>query len=167
MRLASLIFILCSFALLGVGCARSDSRVTKTIRSNGVEVQLRGQDGKDVQMRDEKTGDLTVFGENVEVPRDFPEDVPRYPGAKTTIVLTERAERSSTLHQVTGDDTEKVATWLDAALKVKGFSLLETYGNPETKYLIYGKRGVTLSLTVARDTSAKSTTITFIRTEEK
>jgi hypothetical protein len=172
-------------ALMGLGCnpvASLTERVQKTVVESAVEKAMEQNAGGDVDVdlggsgksavtfRDEKTGDYTAWGEDVEVPAEFPSDVPRLNGTKVIQVMLSKQGKTASLSFTSTDGFDRVAEQMDAAVKAQGYTrtgIMEA--STEARVLTYEKESLTLAVTVATsgDTDEPSVLVTVVRQEKE
>ncbi len=112
-------------SLLGAGCSGS-SPAAQNIPVPGPETQL--------------------LGENLTIPTDFPQDLPRYPNAMTKVAVGDAA--SYTLTQETTDSVAQVSSALDAQLTQHGYTLSNRIGAATDAFQIVDYANAQLKTTV-------------------
>jgi hypothetical protein len=170
---------LAAVALMGWSCnpfQRAEEKVSQKVgdkiaeemvnKATGGKVNINSAAGQ-VEFKDSQTGNVTLFGENVTIPDDFPKDVPLYPGVKVTSVVMEKTgDKPSSLGLKMTDDVDKVVTWYAKTLKEQGWSEKSSFNAGEVQTRVYTKPKANLSLTASKDTSG-GTFVMLVRSEEK
>lgn len=180
-----LVSALSVIALTGLGCnpvASLTERVQKTVVESAVEKAMEQNGGGDVDVdlsgsgknavtfRDEKTGDYTAWGEDVEVPSEFPSDVPRLNGSKVIQVMLSKQGKSATISFTSTDSFDRVAEQMDAAAKAQGYTRTGVMeASTEARVMTYEKDKLTLAVTVATNSSSEeqSVLVTVVRQEKE
>lgn len=180
-----LVGVLSVVVLAGVGCNPLSSiteRVQKKVVESAMErvvengtggdvsVNLDDESGKGaVTFRDEKTGDFTAWGENVEVPEDFPSDVPRLNGGKVVQVSLSKQGKTASLSFTSTEDFEAVANEMDAAVKAQGYTRTGVMdASSEARVMTYEKEKTTMAVTVASsDDEGGGVLVTIVREEKE
>ncbi|MBP7134427.1 hypothetical protein KBA73_04395 [Patescibacteria group bacterium] len=121
----TLVLSLGFLSLLGAGCSGA-SPAAQNIPSPGPETQL--------------------LGENLTIPSNFPQDLPRYPNALTKVAVGDAA--SYTLTQETTDSVAQVASALDAQLTQSGYTLSSRIGAATDAFQIVDYTNTQLKTTV-------------------
>ena len=119
-RLASLKYIAPLFALLLlVGCSDEKTYSTEggdvTVKRNGSDIEITGES-------DEGNKFTAQSGKNVEIPADFPSDIPIYKGAKPLVVMQMDAQGQSVTLE-SGDSLDTVYQFYVDALQANGWTL--------------------------------------------
>jgi hypothetical protein len=148
-------------ALMGAGCNPMDN-AKQTVEQNvansvaeGVIKQETGgsvnvtNNGQAVTYQDTKNGASGAYGQDIQIPSDFPADVPRYPGAKTMIVNTAESGKQASLTQTTGNDIAKVKEWYKGQLTSQGFTQESSADMGTGSALVYSKGQVKISIYIA------------------
>lgn len=180
-----LVSALSVIALMGVGCnpvASLTERVQKTVVESAVESAIEQNAGGDVDVnldgsgknavtfRDEKTGDYTAWGEDVEVPAEFPSDVPRLNGSKVIQVMLSKQGKTASISFTSTDSFDRVAEQMDASAKSQGYTRTGVMeASSEARVMTYEKDKVTLAVTVAANSGSEeqSVLVTVARQEKE
>lgn len=114
------------------------------------------------------TGTKVRVGEDVDVPSDFPDDVPLYPNAPTrSVSYNPEQGLHGFIVQVTNDDPGTVIGWFAGQMPQKGWTQTAEYNMDETKMMMFsqGQRVITISSAPAEDEDDYETLITITVTE--
>ncbi len=172
-------------SLLGVGCnplASLTERVQKTVVESAVEKAIEKNAGGDVDVnldgsgknavtfRDEKTGDYTAWGEDVEVPAEFPSDVPRLNGTKVVQVMLSNQGKTASISFLSTEGFDRVVEQMDAAVKAQGYTRTGVMeASTEARVMTYEKDTLTLAVTIAAgsDPEEPTVSVTVVRQEKE
>lgn len=99
------------------------------------------------------------YGEGVELPSDFPSDVPVYSGATVTGKTT--STDGSTVSFSTDDSVSKVSSFYKKELEDEGWTEISTYESTDSIVLSYEKDEQQLSLSIYGDSSGTSFVIIY------
>jgi hypothetical protein len=108
-------------------------------------------------------GATVLKGEDVEIPPNFPGDVPRYPGAKASAVTILPNDAASSVLLITGDPVATVAAWYEANAAGWAASAPESGTTREVRRFL--KPGVTLTVTI--ELKLGRTEITAVRAKKE
>lgn len=128
-------------------------------------------EGKDVDV-DLKGGSMTVkssdgkativTGENVEIPSDFPKDVPVYQGAKIQMALKEAGH---TLRLTSSDSVDKITEYYKKEVAGQGWTedTVVSQGNPQPMSMLgYKKDKRILSIVITKEEDGTGVTLTSV-----
>ncbi len=128
------------FVLVGAGCnplsmfqKQAEDAAQKAAMAGvegSIEASIKQNTGKDVDVEfendgasytDPETGDTFAMGDNVAIPSDFPQDMPRYPGSTPkSVSLT--GELDASLLVETSDKRAAVRSWVEAEFPKAGWT---------------------------------------------
>ncbi len=147
------LLVVCGLA----GCRRSttvstpDGQVKVTNKGKQTDVTIQGADGQKVQISGSEEG--------VEMPKDFPSDVPIYPGAKVLMAMD--LGKAHSLQLRCPDERAKVAAFFKEKMKENGWSSEGTIDTPQL-VMVHGKKGDrSLSVSVTSDDNGTMATVTI------
>lgn len=134
--------------LLGAGCASSS-------RLNGERLIVDSEEANRTAL---------LSGDGIEVPSDFPQDLPLYPGAKTTMTYMDDARANGSLVQETPAPLNEVRAQVTQLFQDKGFT--KEYEQPAEDVVIlsFAKGSVRYQINIVRQNNL--TTIQSIRIAE-
>lgn len=104
-------------------------------------------------------------GENVEIPADFPKDVPIYPGAKTQMAAMDSVSKGHTLQLLTSDGVDKVSEYYKSEAGNQGWGedTVMTQGDPQPMTMMsFKKDNRILSLIITHQDDGTSITLTSV-----
>ncbi|MCI0479754.1 hypothetical protein L0Y59_04365 [Candidatus Uhrbacteria bacterium] len=166
MALPAFSLVAASLVLFGWGCNPFQSAQEKIgeklaegmlERSTGADVDI---DKGTVTVKDEETGRETTIGQGAELPKDFPDDVPMYPGAVLTGSGISRNEGVNAWAMMTTDDgTSEVAEWYADELEGKGWTSVSSMTVDGTEYRAWEKDEATVTATVVKDEESGATNV--------
>ncbi|MDQ7814473.1 MAG: hypothetical protein RDU25_01535 [Patescibacteria group bacterium] len=180
-KILSVIAIALPLSLMGFGCnpfqkaqdkltEKAAEKMTEGLlgKATGGKVDVDTDSGE-VQFKDNKTGDVFGFGENVKVPDDFPQEVLLYPDAKPNSVITSRKEHTANITLTSTDDAGKIAEWYEEKYTGDGWEEenSSTINNLEYREYIKGNKKVVVSIWPNESEETKSTMITLGYREEE
>jgi hypothetical protein len=160
----SLVAAAAVLALTGLGCQNPmdamQDKLTEKIGEKIAEKTIEGATGGKVDLKknsatfkDEKTGDYQSYGEDVEIPADFPSDLKKLDGATVTHVSAKGDKSSAAIVQMVSDtDMTKVADTADVALKANGYTRASDANLGGTIVRSYEKDKNQITVMVVRDT---------------
>jgi len=182
LRTTSLIVSFAIVLLMGAGCnpvQQAKDQVNQKIGEAAVAGVIDKASGGKVSadvvnnqmvFKDNKTGDMMAYGEDVKFPDDFPKDMPIYAGAKAVaLTISKQADKGTSVTLKIADDVQKVTSWYADQMKGAGFAEDSSMSAGGTEIRSYSKGSVTLSMTVASDSDSKNaggSVVTLIRTEK-
>ena len=143
-----------------VGEKLAEKALEEAIEASGgekVDVDV-AEDSLSIKVEDE--GVELVMGEQVDVPDDFPKDVPIYPGAKVFGAISLKEDQQFTVQAKTSDSPDKVVDYYQKELAGNGWIEEMTMSQPELKMLTYSKDGRTVSAMVAKEDEGTVITLT-------
>lgn len=116
-------------------------------QASGGEVKV-DSDAGNVSFKDNKTGDIVLFGEDVKVPAEFPKDVFIYDGVKVLSVQVRASDLTANISLTSTDDPAKVLAWYATKFKNEGWTEKEsaTMNQVELRTYEKGKFGIALSV---------------------
>ena len=125
------LLVLSLVAVMGQGCnpiKNAEQRATEAIAERIIEANSDGEVDVDFSENEvnfkTKDGDGQMrFGDNVELPPDFPNDVPQYAGAKYVSAYVSNEGKTAIANFRTNDASEEVQAWFKSELERDGFSL--------------------------------------------
>jgi hypothetical protein len=137
-------------------------KVTEGIleKATGGKVDVK-KDGEQVTFKDNKTGAVSAFGEDVKLPDGFPKSLPMYPGAKISgVTMTQEKEQSAWVMFSAGDEVKKVVDWYAQQTKDAGWKedSSMTLGTMETRSYTKGNEKISLNASVNEDATKGKTT---------
>jgi hypothetical protein len=162
----------CVLLLMGAGCSFTQTpgaqilnRAVQELSGGKVSANLATEQ---MVFTEEKTGDMIAFGENVKLPKEFPQDIPIYQGAKISGVTMSKQHDQGTSITLTSDDSpEKVIVWYSSAFAQKGFQEDKRSISGSTEIRNFINKQVSIVLTVSANGSKKSSSLlTLIRSEK-
>jgi len=139
------------------GCRRSTTvtapdgtQVKVTQKGKQSDVTIQGATGEKVQISGSEEG--------VEMPKDFPSDVPIYPGAKVLMAMD--LGKAHNLQLRCPDERAKVAAFFKEKMKENGWSSEGTIDTPQL-VMVHGKKGDrSLSVSVTSDDNGTMANVT-------
>jgi hypothetical protein len=150
---------LASAAIL-IGCGKSsDVSVSESTQGDSKTIVVKGEKGAEVKMEQKEDGSSSISIKNEDgttqvmsseaaaIPKEFPEDVPTYPGMTVQLSQSVSENQTFTILASTKDAIDKVAAEFKAKLVEKGwtekFSMNQPGSGDEkaTALLNYGKEG--------------------------
>lgn len=129
--------------------------LTPNFLENLIEKGIEKDTGEDVDLdisdnkwsyQDESGENSFEFGEDVELPSDFPSDIPQYSGAKLTSKIT--TSDGNTVTFTTSDSATKVIDYYQTQMKKNNWTETSTYEGGDTAFLSYEKNGKGASVSV-------------------
>ena len=84
-------------------------------------VQIDERANGEVRLNDGR-GNAMTAGADIQIPGDFTPDLPRYPGAKTTLAFSDPAGKAASLVQSTSDTVEQAQPRLTSMMESLGFT---------------------------------------------
>lgn len=125
---------------------------------------------------DQKNGNVTITdkdsnsnlsaGESLELPSNFPSDIPTYSSAKVTFKYTQNKDGSVIFS--TSDNVTKVKSYYTSEMKKKGWTGKDTLDINDISYNTYTKGNYSTTISVGKQTDDESKTsisITYTYTE--
>lgn len=146
MSITRLILPVCAAALL-LACGGDEKTIeteggTFTVETEGGGVRLSGEE--------KGVGEVSGhFGEDAEIPADFPKDLPVYPGSKVVAGIVAGEGGMITLQ--TGDDPGKVADFYREKLAAEGWNLGSEMNLGGQRILTVEKEGRNGAVQISRD----------------
>ncbi len=168
-------------SLMGFGCnplAKVEEKVSEKIGEKVAEGMMEKAIGGKVDVdaennqvvfKDNKTGSMTAFGEDLKIPDNFPKDVPIYSGAKATgVIMDNEGDKTASLSLQSADDPEKVLSWYEKTLKNAGWEETESWSANDAQARSYDKDKSHLTLTVSKGSEdEKDTVIMLVKTVDQ
>lgn len=159
--------------LAGFGCSPTE-RIAEEATEAAINSELGGRgnveiDEGTVRFEDEETGTTTAWGEDVDVPSDFPTDVPIYEnGTVVGVTVTREGDAQGSWISFTTSDSAAVAIgWYETRLVAAGWTQQASYSIQGTEMRSYAKGDATITVSAGSDESSKSqTVITVVRANE-
>lgn len=180
-HIVPMVSLVAAISLMGLGCnpfqaakEKAEQKVADSITS-GILSKATGGDvdvdtGKGAMVyKDNKTGSSVSIGENMDIPDDFPKDVPVYSGAKASSIMTNSTEKSASATLTSADDAAKITAWYEAKFKADGWTedSNSTINKVEVRSYSKGDVKITISVWPNEDEGKTGSFITLSRTEEK
>lgn len=138
--------------------AAIESQIAKDGGSANVEI---GEDDMSFKFEDKKSGAKMAFGKNVEMPKDFPQDVPVYKSMTLAMAHSQQEDNTFMVQGVTPDAVAKVAAFYAEESPKQGW---EEESNMEQgdkmRAIAYKKDGRSLNLVLAATDEGTSIMIT-------
>ena len=143
--------------------AAIESQIAKDGGSAKVEI---GEDDMSFKFEDKKSGAKMAFGKNVEMPQDFPQDVPVYKSMTLLMAHSQNEDNTFMLKGTTPDAVATVAAFYATETQKQGWSE-ETNMDQGDKLRVvaYKKEGRSLNVMLA--TTDEGTNITINTSQEK
>lgn len=154
----TLVLVLFAALLLGsVGCEAIARKASEKVVENATGTKI-DQDGDQVTIKGEDGREVTASSsdEGIEMPKDFPEDVPVYEG-KITASL--KANEGSTLGIETADSVADVYDWYVGKVKDEGWKSTGEFKTEDGGMIAAEKDGRQLSVTISADSDEKTAII--------
>lgn len=159
--------------LAGFGCSPTEQLAEMAVE-NSINAELGGEANVDVRgntirFEDEATGTVSAWGEGVEIPSNFPSDVPLYSGATImgVTVSEQEGDAGSWLSFTTKDTLAVVIEWYSATLLTDGWTSQGSYSVQGTEMRIFNKGDITLTVSAAASAAVEGTTsVTIVRAEK-
>lgn len=148
MRRKGILLALCLILVAVPGCKKASEtsaekateRAIERATGNKADVNISGEVVKVTGKEGGKEFSYEVGGKGgASVPKNFPDDVPRYPGAAVMSSMSQGNEMSMVTFQ-TGDATDRVREYYAAKLKENGWSIVNEVTTPQMR-MISGKKG--------------------------
>lgn len=180
-HIVPLVSVVAAISLMGLGCnpfqaaqEKMEQKVADSIaggvlsKATGGNVNLDTEKGQ-MKFKDNKTGSTVSIGENMEIPEDFPKDVPVYPGAKANSIMTSTTEKTANATLTSGDDAVKITKWYEEKFKGEGWTEenSSTINDVEVREYSKDQVKITLSIWPNKDEGKTGSFITLSRSEEK
>lgn len=131
-------------------------------KTTGGKVDIK-DGGDQVTFKDNKTGTISAYGEDVKLPDGFPKQIPMYAGAKISgVTLNQEKEQSAWVMYSVKDDVKTVTDWYAKQTKDAGWKedSSMTLGELETRTYSKDKEKISLSVSANDDAEkGKSTTV--------
>ncbi len=170
---ATLPLALAVVLLAGFGCSPT-GRIAEEATEATINSRLGGSgnveiDEGTVRFEDEESGTTTAWGEDVDVPEDFPSDVPIYEnGSVVGVTVTREGDsQGAWISFATSDSATVAIDWYETRLVAAGWTQQASYSVQGTQMRSYAKDDATITVSVGSDESSESqTVITVIRTNE-
>jgi len=143
--------------------AAIESQIAKDGGSANVEI---GEDDMSFKFEDKKSGAKMAFGKNVEMPKDFPQDVPVYKSMTLAMAHSQKENNTFMVQGVTPDSVATVAAYYATETPKQGWSE-ETNMDQGDKLRVvaYKKEGRSLNVMLA--TTDEGTNITINTSQEQ
>jgi len=169
-----LVPVLGAMVFFGFGCnpfQKAEEKINQKIgekvaegileKTTGGKVDIK-DGGEQVTFKDNKTGTVSAYGEDVKLPDGFPKSVPMYPGAKISgVTLNQEKEQSAWVMYTAGDDVKKVVDWYGQQTKDAGWKEDSSLsmGTIETRSYSKDKEKISLTVSPNDDESKGKTTV--------
>jgi hypothetical protein len=143
--------------------AAIESQIAKEGGSANVEI---GNDDASFKFEDKKSGTKMAFGKNVEIPKDFPQDIPVYKSMTLAMAHSQPENKTFMVQGVTSDAVAKVAAFYAEELAKQDWtedSNMEQ--GDKMRAVVYKKERRSLTLVLA--TTDEGTNITINTSQEK
>ncbi len=174
MKWSRVLAVLCLVLMAVSGCKKASEssaekaaeRAIERATGNKADVNITGEGVKITGKEDGKEFSYEVAGKGgaVALPRNFPEDVPRYPQAT---VLTSMSQGDA-MHMVTfqtADAPERVHTFYGAKLRDGGWEIVSEVSMPQMRMIGAKKADREANVTVVGD--GEKCTITVVYSDGK
>lgn len=134
---------------LGAGCGGPSTTVDT--ETNTINVQNEG-------------GNSFSGGEGAQIPANFPDDFPEYPGGKTLLAYTENGGKSGSLVQETAESMAQVQAKIEQDMQAQGFTKENIVVDPSIVILTFSKGTVRYQINIVKD--GEKTRIQSVRAEQ-
>ncbi len=159
-------------AIIGAGCnpiQNAKEKAAETIVEKAIERETDGKVNVDfeegsVDFKTEDGEGQMRFGEGVELPKNFPDDVPRYAGAKYISAFVNNEGKTAIANFRTEDSPEDVQAWFKSQLEGDGFEL-DLVFQAGASLQLYKKGDVKLTVQTQADEDEGDTVVTLQRAE--
>lgn len=119
---------------------KAAERAIERATGNKADVNISGEGVKVTGKEGGKEFSYEVAGKGgAALPKSFPEDVPRYPGAAVLSTMSQGNEMSMVTFQ-TGDTTDQAYEFYDAKLREGGWEIVQEVTTPQMR-MVSGKKG--------------------------
>jgi hypothetical protein len=155
-----------------VGCKKAaeeameaaiESQIAKEGGSANVEI---GDDDTSFKFEDKKSGAKMAFGKNVEMPKDFPQDIPVYKSMKLAMAHSQPEDKTFMVQGITSDAVATVAAFYADELKKQEWAEdSNVEQGDKMRVLVYKKERRTLNLVLV--TTDEGTNIMITTSQEK
>ncbi len=155
-----------------VGCKKAaeeameaaiESQIAKEGGSANVEI---GDGDASFKFEDKKSGAKMAFGKNVEMPKDFPQDIPVYKSMTLAVAHSQPEDKTFMVQGVTSDAVAKVAAFYAAETAKQGWTEESNMEQgDEMRAVVYKKEQRSLNLVLA--TTDEGTSIMITTSHEK
>ncbi len=164
--------LLLAVAVCAAGCKKAaeeameaaiESQIAKDGGSANVEI---GNDDASFKFEDKKSGAKMAFGKNVEMPKDFPQDIPVYKSMTLAMAHSQPEDKTFMVQGVTSDAVAKVAAFYADELKKQEWaedSNIEQ--GDKMRAVVYKKDQRSLNLVLA--TTDEGTSIMITTSQDK
>lgn len=171
----SMLFVsLTALVFFGFGCnpfQKAEDKINDKISEKVTEGILGGvtggkvdvdKDGEEVRFKDNQTGNEVAYGEDLQVPDNFPKSVPLYPEAKIKGIMISGAEdKNATLTMGAEDEVAKVLSWYEEKMSDEGWQQDQSWSfdGMETRSYSKDEEKLTLSISAQEDEDMKTAII--------
>ena len=124
----------------------------------GVDVDVEGE-GEDQRIVVNQPGAAGQAGRNLELPEDFPEDVPTYPG--WSIHSSASTGPGLTIGAMVPADVEAVASFYEERLPAEGWTAQDVSETPAMRILRFSKDARVLAVMIAESQDQSSLQLTI------
>lgn len=155
-----------------VGCKKAaeeameaaiESQIAKDGGSANVEI---GDDDTSFKFEDKKSGAKMAFGKNVEIPKDFPQDIPVYKSMTLAMAHSQPEDKTFMVQGITSDAVATVAGFYAGELaKQEWTEKSNMEQGDKMRAVVYAKDGRTLNLVLA--TTDEGTSIMITTSQDK
>lgn len=164
---SSFLMLVAILPFIGGGCFQSaeESYAEQAIESQtggSVDVNI---DDDTVTYEDTQTGGSMVYGEDIDLPDDFPKDLPVYDGTITINSTLNLPGQGVTLNFTTSDSQEDVLAWYEDTLESSGWTQQMSYNMQEQMMRAYIKDDVTINISAAHENNLTNVTILRIQNQ--
>lgn len=172
MKIAPIGLLLCTLTMTGFGCSPTQ-RVAEETTEATINSQLGGagsvdiQDGT-VQYQDTESGTKAAWGENVEIPDEFPSDLPVYENGTVVgvTVTTTGAAIGAWVSVSTTDTPSQAVSWYADRLTSDGWTQQASYSMQDMEMRTFAKGGASITVSAGSSgTETGETVVTAARTE--
>jgi len=169
--LISFVVAVGAIAFFGAGCNPVASLQQKAAETAAGGVLSAASGGKvnvndnTVVFKDNKTGDIASYGENVKLPETFPKDIPIPSSAKLIGVNISAAQKTASVTFDSSEDVSAIVSFYATTLTKDGWKESESLSANGVEIRAYEKANVKISFT-AGPKDEGGATATVVRNEE-
>ncbi|MFA5947207.1 MAG: hypothetical protein WC813_04270 [Patescibacteria group bacterium] len=149
----ALVLASASLLLLGAGCIPTPQSLIQGAVENKINSELKGDatvdlDNNGITINNDEEGTSASFGENVQLPDNFPKEIPVLDGAKILGVAVTLKE-GSWISLTTDKTVEEAASWYDAKLLAAGWTVSGAYSARGMATKMYENGSLNLAVIVS------------------
>ncbi|MBI3117894.1 MAG: hypothetical protein HYZ00_04365 [Candidatus Hydrogenedentes bacterium] len=162
-RLTLILALAVTLAAAMPGCGKAKEEITeKAIEASinagdkNVNVELGGKEGQFNMTAKTEEGTVNMsVGENAQLPKDWPQDVPIYTGLKVQVAQSMAEQGNFTVSGTIEAAVAKVSEFYKAETQKQGWTPMQTFTQPGMESCVYqkGDRMVTISMTGEGETT--------------